>query len=485
VTCLCLLLAGPNGSRLALAAPGAGSPLPPEQLRQKYGLFVHYVWGGADKTITVNRDGSKPASLQEVADRFDAAGFARDVQSMGVEYVIFTAWHANMNLLYPCASMDRWITKPHHTANRDVIQALLDELQPKGIMLYLYMHPQDGHDFTASEQAATGFNDPTNNYQTWNNFINDVYGESVARYGTNVAGYWIDCCTVKSNNHANIVDFDRLRATIQANNPKGVIIETSHYAALWGMYFGHILSKEINDPGWFDFQPVTWDVNSWPGYDYHVAIVEAPTWFASTSVTSTNGVKKTPEEMFRFTVFQAGVNTRGMGVAWAAGPYPGGGWEPQVKESLQALGRLIAPIAKSVKGVYASTSYPTAPGTRMRDLAWGVATCSTDDQYEYIHVLKAPASRTLDLPPPHDGKRFKAARLLKNGREVKLAQNAQTGALSLTLPPEVNWEPLDTVIRLQSGRKAPGQKWPEETLMLKKSKKLSLSSMAFQRPFWS
>ena len=41
VTCLCLLLAGPNGNRLSLAASGVGSALPPEQLRQKYGLFVH------------------------------------------------------------------------------------------------------------------------------------------------------------------------------------------------------------------------------------------------------------------------------------------------------------------------------------------------------------------------------------------------------------------------------------------------------------
>lgn len=449
VAWLCLLLAHLNGSRLALAAPGAASPLPPEQRRQKYGLFVHYVWGGADKTVTVNPDGSKPASLQEVADRFDAAGFARDVQSMGVEYVIFTAWHANMNLLYPCASMDKWISAPRHTADRDVIQALLDELRPKGIRLYLYMHPQDGHDFTPGEQAASGFNDATNHYQTWNNFINEVYGETVARYGTNVAGYWIDCCTVKNNNHANIVDFDRLRATIQAYNPKGMIIETSHYAALWGMYFGHILSKEINDPGWFDFQPVTADVASWPGYEYHVAIVEAPTWYASTPIASANAVKKTPEEMFRFTVFQAGVNTGGLGVAWAAGPYPGGGWEPRVKESLQALGRLIAPVAESVKGVYASASFPTAAGTRIRDLAWGVATRSPDGRYEYLHVLKAPASRILDLPPPRDGKRFDSARLLKSGQKVRLARNAQTGAVRLTLPREANWEPLDTVIRLQ------------------------------------
>jgi len=110
------------------------------------------------------------------------------------------------------------------------------------------------------------------------------------------------------------------------------------------------------------------------------------------------------------------------------------------------------------KGVHASASYPTAPGTRMRDLAWGVATCSTDARYEYIHVLKAPASRILELPPPHDGQRYKSARLLKNGREVKLAQNAQTGAVRLTLPPRANWEALDTVIRLKVDVKLRGSK---------------------------
>jgi hypothetical protein len=55
LTCLGVLLTGPNSGLQALAATGAGSPLPPEQLRQKNGPFVHYVWGGPNKTITVNR----------------------------------------------------------------------------------------------------------------------------------------------------------------------------------------------------------------------------------------------------------------------------------------------------------------------------------------------------------------------------------------------------------------------------------------------
>ena len=53
----------------------------------KYGFFVHYVWGGDAYSVTVNKDGSKPAGLDDVANRFDAEGFADDVASMGVEYV--------------------------------------------------------------------------------------------------------------------------------------------------------------------------------------------------------------------------------------------------------------------------------------------------------------------------------------------------------------------------------------------------------------
>ena len=128
----------------------------------KYGLFVHYVWGADAYTVTINRDGTKPAGLQDLADRFDAAGFADDVDSMGVEYVIFTAWHANMNLLYPSPKMDQWFagTGLDKTSNRDVIQDLIDALGPKGIKLFLYVHPNDGDDMTGAEQEVTGWNDP-------------------------------------------------------------------------------------------------------------------------------------------------------------------------------------------------------------------------------------------------------------------------------------------------------------------------------------
>jgi len=87
--------------------------------KMKYGFFVHYVWGGTAYTATINPDGSVPAGLDDLADRFDAARFADDLHSMGVEYVLFTAWHANMNCLWPSSKMNQWL--PGHASRRDVL----------------------------------------------------------------------------------------------------------------------------------------------------------------------------------------------------------------------------------------------------------------------------------------------------------------------------------------------------------------------------
>ena len=121
----------------------------------KYGFFVHYVWGGDAYSATVNKDGSKPKGLDDLADRFDAEGFARDIQAMNVEYVLFTAWHADMNVLYPSKVMEKW--RPGHSAKRDLIGDMIKACKAKGISVLLYTHPRDGHDFTDADMAKTGW----------------------------------------------------------------------------------------------------------------------------------------------------------------------------------------------------------------------------------------------------------------------------------------------------------------------------------------
>jgi hypothetical protein len=109
---------------------------------------------------------------------------------------------------------------------------------------------------------------------------------------------------------------------------------------------------------------------------------------------------------------------------------------------MQKAGEYIEPVAESIKGTYPSTSWQ--PKGSITELPWGVATRSTDDKREFIHVLNPPSTRTVSLPPPDDGKVFANARLLVGGKPVKLEQNAS--GLRLTLPEDEAFNPLDTVI---------------------------------------
>jgi hypothetical protein len=125
-----------------------------------------------------------------------------------------------------------------------------------------------------------------------------------------------------------------------------------------------------------------------------------------------------------------------------------------VKEYLTITGTLLQPIAESVKNTYASTSFPTAQGTKIATLPHGVvATRSVDGASEYIHVLRPPADpavRTINLPSPADGKRFSEAVMLRTGRKAVLKQDEK--GVIIEVPWQDAWDPIDTVIKLSCQR---------------------------------
>ncbi len=404
-------------------------------LAQKYGLFVHYAHYAQGKyPVTLNRDGSAPTDLDDLANRFDVAAFVRDVESFGVEYLIFTAWHAGMNLLYPSDCMNRW--RRGHCAKRDVIRELIAAMKKTKVRLYLYTHPADGHDFTAEDQSLTGWDDKTGGYERWNRFIGEVYAELTERYGHDVEGYLFDSMWPEQVNRL------QLRNTIIARKPDAVLLALIEANECCD--FG---SKEVPVPSWFDFDgnTATDDPDTWPSYRRLVCMVQGSEWWAA----GLGVAKYPPEVLLRYTVLQAGTASESAGVAWAAGPYPEGGWEPGVAEGFCALNALLRPIAESVKGVHASRSFVTQERSCIPDLPWGgVATESTDGRYTYIHVLRPPADRLLHLPIPADGKTFASATLLRNGHRVMLVQDRD--GLDLILADGDAWDTLDTVIRLET-----------------------------------
>lgn len=396
--------------------------------KMKYGLFVHYVWGGKAYTATVNANGSAPAGLDDLAENFDAERFANDLASINVEYVIFTAWHANMNCLWPSPKMQRWLAG--HASSRDVLREMITAVHAKGVRVLLYTHPSDGHDLTLAEQAATGWG-PNFDRTRWNDFINDIYGDLVFRYGKDILGIYID---EHGGNNAQYVDYERLRHTIKAANPNLLLLQND---------YGHIYNCDLGDQEDFNFDST--DGDTWPALGEPSSVLLSQNWWASETEVLF-APKYSPESVFRYTVIKAGVCSSAGGTAWAAGCYPGGGWEKGVLETMRGVRDYIRPIGCSLTNTYASTSFVTVSGATIQSLEWGVATCSTDGRREFIHVLTPPNGKTLHLPPPADRKIFGSARLLVNGHEINLVQNEF--GLSLTLRNEDSWQWLDTVIEL-------------------------------------
>ena len=409
----------------------------------KHGFFVHYVWDGTFGSM--RPDGSKPTSINETADSFDVPGFANDMEAMGVEYVIFTAWQANFFPLYPSSAMAKYHSG--RTPNRDMIGDMITAVRAKGIRVLLYTHPYQPIKYlgTFPNQVAD---------LEWNdNLINDVYAELVERYGDQIDGLFLDENFV-GGNQDEYVDYPRLLDTIRRRNPELVLMHN------WNenIYICDMMHRETPafyytdlkanpDATWTTSVPTTQLVA--PGWGATVPVVPSP---------STNTVTRSAAGIFRTAVVGAGSCTLGGGWIWGAGPYAGTGfwpensqtfvgrWEKGVLEAMQGAAALIAPVAVSIKNTYPSTSWLTAPETSIPALPQGiVATRSTDDTKEYIHVLNPPAgTKTLRLPPPADGKVFTNARLLKNNRAVTLARNAR--GITLTLGASDNWETLDTVI---------------------------------------
>lgn len=404
----------------------------------KYGLFVHLVPG-----LTVNHTGVVVDDANILANSFDADQFANDLAVADVQYVVFTSWHSKMVALWPSEKMLEW-ELPDHRVDRDLIGDMIAAVGNKGVRIYLYTHPRDGFEFTDADREKTGWGiDPPSNGETynpgadfnrtkWNAFIEDIYGELMQRYGQEIDGLFMDEGSPQGDSET-VVNYQQLRTIIKDINPNAELIQND-YGNLYGLDMG---MKEYG--GWGEFaQP---NESLWPSYAEPVAAIFTEQWWAA---QTTSTIRYSAGSMLRYTAFQAATNSEGAGIAWAAGPYADGGWEPGVMATLQQIGSWMSGIQESIFDTRPSTSYPTKPGTIIADVSWGSATKSADDSTEYIHVLKPPAGLTLTLPAPRDGKIFSNASRLPDSTPVVLSQNIE----GLTLTITGSWNANLTVIRL-------------------------------------
>lgn len=419
------LLALAGGVRTCAAGE---KPAAPEDMRpnavafrqMKYGLFITQTYG-----VTAWPDRRTTATLDEFADAFDVSAFADQMESIGVEYVIFTAWHKSIYMLGPNKALEKWL--PGHTARRDLLGEIADALQKKNIKLIIYAHPNDAHDLTPAEQANVGFTERGKDNKKYNDFTNEYFAELTERYGKkpNVLGYWWDSWW---HNGAPL-DMPRLRKTVLDRFPGAIICSNNREAK-----FIDFLCGEGGRMGSLNGMHTAKDNQTWYlGGD----------WWNNRPDTT---ISITPDGMYRFLALTVGGGAPG-GMAWAMSPLADGktwGANNQPIKVLQEFNKLLAPVRPTLCGVLPSRNWLVPPGTEWAKAPAFAAARSLSGNKEYVHVLKAPEGRSIDLPKPVDV--FSVARLYRSGRTVAIERPGDK--LRLTLPEGETWDALDTVIEL-------------------------------------
>ena len=413
-----LMLVGPSPA-WGEESPGLRQTTNPAPFADMHlGLFAHYMYVGKPYEFgsTAWADRTAVRSLDELADNLDVKDFAATAAAMRAQYVLFTAWHANMNVLFPSAVMKRRL--PGHCSRRDAVGDLIRALKARNIRTILYVHPSDGHDFTREDQDRVGWNDGPP-FGRSNDFINEVIAEVVERYGKDVSGYYIDGGLPKR------VDAPRLRKTILDRQPGAWLIQNSG------------LNRACVDYGALERMGPPFPATTWLRCDN----ITAEWWAKGTTVHCR------PELAFQYTILQAAVTGRmGGGVAWSFGPHPGGKWEVGVLAFCQRLGALVDRAGPSLFGTRPSGAYVVKDRQPLQDLAY-VATESPDGKRTFLHLFLPPKDRSLQLPAPADGRRFSSARLLDSGHKVSLLQTDT--AVELTLDPADHWDDVDTIFVLE------------------------------------
>lgn len=438
-------------------------------LDDKYGLFVHYVWagqrrigaGGQPEQISARYpDGTHAKTIDEMIENFDAEQFAQDCEDMGMQYVIFTVWHYGMNPVYPSEVYKEWRTHeegdlPTDDGQHDLIDKVYQELDKKGIDLYLYTHPYDIHDLYDEDKAKFDYKyngDLTFDYDGWNDYLNAQYKELCERYKGKIKGMFLDEGLANPANNLS-VDYPRLRDTVKSVDPSLVMMQNEYNGkyscdtSMWELptaWHG----GNYNDLG-------SWQTNTIPIGTSVGNIYQGYSWWAVKNRGDGTQGLETAENAYIYTVLQAGTNTEGGGMAWAAGPYCGidqegsdsaGLWEDGVKSTLVQVYNYMKPVEEAIKNTRPSESYVTPAYSTINTVDWGVATESADGKSTYLHVLKAPEEDTLQIAAPADGKTFISASLLATGDTVEMVQDEN--GITLTLPEGTDWDALNTVIKL-------------------------------------
>jgi hypothetical protein len=195
----------------------------------KYGLFVHYFPGVNDSISASAANGSWDTMVWN----FNAPQFAYQASLTGAKYVVFTVgqgngYYCSYNTTYEYyAGMPRGGFSP----GRDLIKDIATALNGYGIKLIVYVAgegPAGAAPYTASNGASVNVPsalqiDGTMNYSAGRYRFNNMIKEWSDRWGSSIAGWWIDGCWISGYSGSNVANLNDLIAACRSGNASSIV----------------------------------------------------------------------------------------------------------------------------------------------------------------------------------------------------------------------------------------------------------------------
>jgi len=205
-----------------------------------WGLFFHYL---ASPASSRGEAEMTPAVWNTRVDAFDVDGLAAELSSCGAPYLFITIGQGSGYYLSPNETFDRLVPRAQsRLSRRDLIGELAEALGKRGIRLLVYLPSRapysddyaidrlgfrtlfeasinraDRSTYTFPAGTDTQFPEAQRNWEA-------VIREWSERWGTSVAGWWIDGCYYDAMyRHPEPPNFGSFAAAMRAGNPDAIV----------------------------------------------------------------------------------------------------------------------------------------------------------------------------------------------------------------------------------------------------------------------
>jgi hypothetical protein len=198
------------------------APAPPGPAPARAGWMKDARWGllgryGVEAQTTA-------ADWNAQVGAFDAAGLARQLESVGARYFFLTVGGSSGHYAAPSASYDAVVkASPSRCARRDLVSDLAAELAPRGIRLLVHVTSGAPADDATAVRALEWKPGPEAN-RAFRERWERVVREWSTRWGTRVAGWYFDGCIFPNVLYRGAPpNFETLAAAARAGNPDAAV----------------------------------------------------------------------------------------------------------------------------------------------------------------------------------------------------------------------------------------------------------------------